>query len=67
METSEDKISNDIKERKENSSNKTQRKRGPIRLSKIKYDEKIVQIKRVTKVTTGGKKNDISCNCYYWR
>lgn len=56
METSEDKISNDIKERKENSSNKTQRKRGPIRLSKIKYDEKIVQIKRVTKVTTGGKK-----------
>ena len=39
METSEDKISNDIKERKENYSNKTQRKRGPIRLSKIKYDE----------------------------
>lgn len=32
------------------------RKRGPIRLSKIKYEEKIVQIKRVTKVVKGGKK-----------
>jgi small subunit ribosomal protein S5 len=28
----------------------------PIRLSKIKYEEKIVQIKRVTKVVKGGKK-----------
>jgi len=32
------------------------RKKKPIRLSKIKYEEKIVQIKRVTKVVTGGKK-----------
>jgi small subunit ribosomal protein S5 len=32
------------------------RKRRPIRLSKIKYEEKIVQIKRVTKVVKGGKK-----------
>jgi small subunit ribosomal protein S5 len=32
------------------------RKRGPIRLSKVKYEEKIVQIKRVTKVVKGGKK-----------
>ena len=32
-------------------------KRKPvIRLSKIKYEEKIVQIKRVTKVVKGGKK-----------
>jgi small subunit ribosomal protein S5 len=32
------------------------RKKGPLRLSKIKYEEKIVQIKRVTKVVKGGKK-----------
>lgn len=32
------------------------RKKQSIRLSKIKYEEKIVQIKRVTKVVTGGKK-----------
>jgi small subunit ribosomal protein S5 len=32
------------------------RKKATIRLSKLKYDEKIVQIKRVTKVVKGGKK-----------
>jgi len=32
------------------------RKRKVIRLSKIKYEEKIVQVKRVTKVVKGGKK-----------
>jgi small subunit ribosomal protein S5 len=32
------------------------RKKTIIRLSKIKYEEKIVQIKRVTKVVKGGKK-----------
>lgn len=38
-------------------SNKNKRtKRAPIRLSKIKYEEKIIQIKRVTKVVKGGKK-----------
>lgn len=31
-------------------------RKGPIRLSKIKYEEKIIQIKRVTKVVKGGKK-----------
>jgi small subunit ribosomal protein S5 len=31
------------------------RKKGRIRLSKIKYEEKILQIKRVTKVVKGGK------------
>jgi small subunit ribosomal protein S5 len=36
--------------------NKNSRKKGPIRLSKIKYEEKILQIKRVTKVVKGGKK-----------
>jgi small subunit ribosomal protein S5 len=34
--------------------NKASRKK--IRLSKIKYEEKIVQVKRVTKVVKGGKK-----------
>jgi small subunit ribosomal protein S5 len=47
--------------KKENSSNKASnnkfsRKKIVTRLSKIKYEEKIVQIKRVTKVVTGGKK-----------
>ena len=36
--------------------NKNLRKKTVLRLSKIKYEEKIVQIKRVTKVVTGGKK-----------
>jgi small subunit ribosomal protein S5 len=36
--------------------NKNQKRKTPIRHSKIKYEEKIVQVKRVTKVTTGGKK-----------
>jgi small subunit ribosomal protein S5 len=35
---------------------RTGRKKGSLRLSKIKYEEKIVQIKRVTKVVKGGKK-----------
>ena len=39
-----------------NSINKNIRKKTVLRLSKIKYEEKIVQIKRVTKVVTGGKK-----------
>jgi small subunit ribosomal protein S5 len=45
--------------KKDNTNNKTMRnnrKKLPIRLSKIKYEEKIVQIKRVTKVVKGGKK-----------
>jgi len=32
------------------------RKKSPVRLSKLKYEEKIIQIKRVTKVVKGGKK-----------
>jgi small subunit ribosomal protein S5 len=39
-----------------NKGKKNVRKKFPIRLSKIKYEEKIVQIKRVTKVVKGGKK-----------
>ena len=39
-----------------NNSNRGARKKTVIRLSKIKYEEKIVQIKRVTKVVKGGKK-----------
>jgi small subunit ribosomal protein S5 len=47
--------------KKENNGNKSTyqkntRKKLPIRLSKIKYEEKIIQIKRVTKVVKGGKK-----------
>ena len=39
-----------------NSFNRSQKRKAPTRLSKIQYEEKIVQVKRVTKVTTGGKK-----------
>jgi small subunit ribosomal protein S5 len=47
--------------KKENTYNKNKLNRNPrkkvsLRLSKIKYEEKIVQIKRVTKVVKGGKK-----------
>nr|YP_009545413.1 ribosomal protein S5 [Mallomonas splendens]AYO28567.1 ribosomal protein S5 [Mallomonas splendens] len=48
-----------IVNKKETISNKSSRnlkKKLPIRLSKIKYEEKIIQIKRVTKVVKGGKK-----------
>lgn len=38
------------------SSENFSRKLNTLRLSKIKYEEKIVQIKRVTKVVKGGKK-----------
>ena len=34
------------------------RRKNILRLSKIKYEEKIIQVKRVTKVVKGGKKND---------
>jgi len=33
-----------------------QKKKTILRLSKIKYEEKVIQIKRVTKVVKGGKK-----------
>lgn len=48
IEKSSDKI--DLKSGRKN------RRRRQIRLSKVKYEEKIVQIKRVTKVVKGGKK-----------
>lgn len=35
---------------------KIQKKKTILRLSKIKYEEKVIQIKRVTKVVKGGKK-----------
>nr|YP_009545262.1 ribosomal protein S5 [Synura uvella]AYO28416.1 ribosomal protein S5 [Synura uvella] len=35
---------------------RTQKKKPILRLSKIKYEEKVIQIKRVTKVVKGGKK-----------
>lgn len=45
-------------QKKENNTtkNKNTRKKLSVRLSKIKYEEKILQIKRVTKVVKGGKK-----------
>lgn len=39
-----------------NVSSRNGKRKLPIRLSKIKYEEKIIQIKRVTKVVKGGKK-----------
>jgi small subunit ribosomal protein S5 len=61
MEKPLNKISKGNLIKKDNSSNKFSntkfpRKKIVTRLSKIKYEEKIVQIKRVTKVVTGGKK-----------
>ena len=50
------KANNPKKENLTNKGKKNVRKKFPIRLSKIKYEEKIVQIKRVTKVVKGGKK-----------
>jgi ribosomal protein S5 len=68
MELTEEKSSTFVSsERKEKFSGRNSRRKTPVRLSKLKYEEKIVQVKRVTKVTTGGKKNDLPCNCYYWR
>lgn len=56
MENSENKdFSTQVK--KTNNTREFKGKRKPVvRLSKIKYEEKIVQIKRVTKVVKGGKK-----------
>ena len=56
MENSENKdFSTQVK--KTNDTREFRGKRKPVvRLSKIKYEEKIVQIKRVTKVVKGGKK-----------
>jgi small subunit ribosomal protein S5 len=56
METTEEKSIKGKAVKKETFSNKSPRKKTITRLSKLKYEEKIVQIKRVTKVTTGGKK-----------
>lgn len=38
------------------SSSRNLKKKVSIRLSKIKYEEKVIQVKRVTKVVKGGKK-----------
>jgi small subunit ribosomal protein S5 len=42
--------------KKDRNNSKFQKKKVSIRLSKLKFEEKIVQIKRVTKVVKGGKK-----------
>jgi small subunit ribosomal protein S5 len=55
MENNEIKISKNTLIRKEIGT-KLLKKKNLIRLSKLKFEEKIVQIKRVTKVVKGGKK-----------
>jgi ribosomal protein S5 len=45
---------------------KFNKKKQPPKLSKLKYNERIVQVKRVTKVVKGGKKNDFSRCCHHW-
>ena len=42
--------------KKESKNSRSGRKKNVIRLSKLKFEEKIVQITRVTKVVKGGKK-----------
>lgn len=54
-------VPKDIKKGKKNDSNKSSDKtfsgkEKGIKLSKLKYEEKVVQVKRVTKVVKGGKK-----------
>ncbi len=45
-----------LTQKKDRNNSKFQKKKVSIRLSKLKFEEKIVQIKRVTKVVKGGKK-----------
>jgi len=61
MEKTVEKTPKTISEKKDTSRNRSKlkkntKKTGVVRLSKIKYEEKIVQVKRVTKVVKGGKK-----------
>ena len=57
MENSETKIVSNLSIRKESQfSPKLTGKKLSVRLSKLKFEEKVVQIKRVTKVVKGGKK-----------
>jgi small subunit ribosomal protein S5 len=60
MEKNEIKPSKNVMNKKESNSGKPAtrvlKKKNVIRLSKLKFEEKIVQIKRVTKVVKGGKK-----------
>lgn len=58
MEKSETKQRNPLKKDMNSSKpkNKIVKKKGITRLSKITFEEKIVQVKRVTKVVKGGKK-----------
>ncbi len=62
MENNTLKMSKDVKKQKRSETNKNtgsnsfSGKPRTIKLSKIKYEEKVVQVKRVTKVVKGGKK-----------
>jgi len=50
-----------------NKPSKNLRKKINVRLSKLKFEEKIVEVKRVTKVVKGGKKTNFSSSRNYWR
>jgi len=61
METTVEKTTKPNSEKKDSSKGRSKFKKNNkkstiVRLSKIKYEEKIVQVKRVTKVVKGGKK-----------
>jgi small subunit ribosomal protein S5 len=60
MEKNNTKVTKNLSNKKDNtfskSNSRNPRKKSPIRLSKLKFEEKIVQITRVTKVVKGGKK-----------
>jgi small subunit ribosomal protein S5 len=56
METNLETNSKIFSTKKDKNNSKFQKKKATIRLSKLKFEEKIVQIKRVTKVVKGGKK-----------
>jgi small subunit ribosomal protein S5 len=57
MENYTEKVTSNLKRPKKNETNTIfSAKAKNIKLSKIKYEEKVVQVKRVTKVVKGGKK-----------
>lgn len=60
MEKNNTRVSKNVSGKKDStfskSNSRNTRKKNPIRLSKLKFEEKIVQITRVTKVVKGGKK-----------
>jgi ribosomal protein S5 len=48
------------------SSNRTGKRNLVTRLSKVKYEEKVIQVTRVTKVVKGGKKINFPRHYHCW-